>query len=265
VRAAGGRRHHHSDHRPGRAAACPRCNVQRHGSLQLGDELLARGGRPVRPPPLHPLSITPALPRWQGHCSRAAWPWVPSHLPLPGSRDVGRGFRSRRAEQMTSRACSRSLGMSWWSGRWPAGDCRSSGVPGRSGSRYARRPDAAGGIDSDRQNRHLAGPARSSAQQHQDNSQRRQHAGNERRNRPRRTVSGATADGALIGGVQGSAAWPAGLHRCFANRPAGWCPARRLRFGAGRRGSLGQDLLMAIFFAGSRVGSGMRISRTPSL
>ena len=38
-----------------------------------------------------------------------------------------------------------------------------------------------------------------------------------------------------------------------------------LRSCAGRRGSIGQDLPMAIFLAGSRVGSGMRTSRTPSL
>ena len=77
VRAAGGRRHHHGDHRPCRAAACPRGYVQRYGSLQLGDELLARGGRPVRPPPLHTLTISPAWTGCQGHCSRAVWPWVP--------------------------------------------------------------------------------------------------------------------------------------------------------------------------------------------
>jgi len=76
VRAAGSRRHHHGHHRPCRAAASPRGNVQRYGSLQLGNELLARGGRPVRPPPLHALTIAPARTGHQGHCSRPAWPWV---------------------------------------------------------------------------------------------------------------------------------------------------------------------------------------------
>ena len=89
VRAAGSRRHHHGDHRPGRAAASPRGNVQRYGSLQLGDELLARGGRPVRPPPLHTLTIAPAWTGNQGHCSRPVWPWVLLRQCLPGSRDVG--------------------------------------------------------------------------------------------------------------------------------------------------------------------------------
>jgi len=37
-----------------------------------------------------------------------------------------------------------------------------------------------------------------------------------------------------------------------------------LRPGPGRRGSLGQELLMAIFLAGSGFGSGMRISSTPA-
>ncbi len=64
VRAAGSRRHYHGDHRPCRAATSPRTNVQRYGSLQLGDELLARGGRPARPPTLHMLTIAPA---WTGH------------------------------------------------------------------------------------------------------------------------------------------------------------------------------------------------------
>jgi hypothetical protein len=36
------------------------------------------------------------------------------------------------------------------------------------------------------------------------------------------------------------------------------------RFGAGRRSSLGQDLLMAIFVASSRLGAGIRIPRIPS-
>ena len=72
VRAAGGRRHHRCDHRPCRTAARPRGNVQRHGSLQVGDELLARDGRPVRPPPLHKFTFKPAQTRCQGRCSRAA-------------------------------------------------------------------------------------------------------------------------------------------------------------------------------------------------
>ena len=76
VRAAGGRRHHHCDYRPCRTAARPRGNVQRHGSLQVGDELLARGGRPVRPPSLHVFTVRPAWMRRQGRCSRAVRPWV---------------------------------------------------------------------------------------------------------------------------------------------------------------------------------------------
>ena len=76
VRMARSRWHHHSDHRPGRAAASPRGNVQRYGSLQLGKELLARGSRPARPPPLHRLTIAPAWTGHQGHCSCPVWPWV---------------------------------------------------------------------------------------------------------------------------------------------------------------------------------------------
>jgi len=76
VRAAGGRRHHHCDHRPCRTAARPRGNVQRHGSLQGDGELLARGGRPVRPPSLHVFTVRPAWMRRQGRCSRAVRPWV---------------------------------------------------------------------------------------------------------------------------------------------------------------------------------------------
>jgi len=83
VRSASGRRHHHGNHRPCRAAACPRSNVQRYGSLQLHNELLARGGRPVRPPPLHTLTIALAWMGRQGRCSRAAWSWVLSQLTLP--------------------------------------------------------------------------------------------------------------------------------------------------------------------------------------
>jgi hypothetical protein len=89
VRAAGGRRHQYGDHRPCRAAACPRSYVQRYSSLQLRSELLARGGRPVRPPPLHTLTITPAWTGRQGPCSCEAWSWVPPQLTLPGSRVVG--------------------------------------------------------------------------------------------------------------------------------------------------------------------------------
>ena len=89
LRAAGSRRHHHGDHRPCRAAARPRGNVQRYGSLQLRNELLARGGRPVRPPPLHTLTIAPAWTGRQGHCSCAAWSWVPAQVTLPGSRVDG--------------------------------------------------------------------------------------------------------------------------------------------------------------------------------
>ena len=76
VRPAGGGRHHHCDHRPCRTAARPRGNVQRHGSLQVGDELLARDGRPVRPPPLHIFTVKPARMRRQGRCSRVAGSWV---------------------------------------------------------------------------------------------------------------------------------------------------------------------------------------------
>jgi hypothetical protein len=45
----------------------------------------------------------------------------------------------------------------------------------------------------------------------------------------------------------------------------GWCLAAWLGFSAGLCGDLGQDLLMAIFFTCSCLGSGMRISSTPSL
>ena len=76
LRAARGRRHHHRDHWPCRTAAGPRGNVDRHGSLQVGGELLARDGRPVRPPLVHVFTIKPAWMRRQGRCSRAARPWV---------------------------------------------------------------------------------------------------------------------------------------------------------------------------------------------
>ncbi len=89
VRAAGGRRHHHGDHRPCRAAARPRGYVQRYGSLQLGDELLARGGRPVRPPPRHTLDDLTGVDGASGPLFPRGTAMGPAHLPLPGSPDVG--------------------------------------------------------------------------------------------------------------------------------------------------------------------------------
>jgi len=108
VRAAGGRRHHYCDRRPCRTAARPRGNIQRHGPLQVGYELVARGGRPVRPPSLHILTIIPAWMRQQGRCSLAAWPWVL--------------LRARLAA---------------FSGRWPLGGI----TPGVHGERSSHRKD----------------------------------------------------------------------------------------------------------------------------
>ena len=88
LRAARGRRHHHRDHWPCRTAAGPRGNVDRHGSLQVGGELLARDGRPVRPPLVHVFTIKPAWMRRQGRCSRAARPWVLLGCGRLHSRDV---------------------------------------------------------------------------------------------------------------------------------------------------------------------------------
>jgi len=89
VRAAGGRRYHHRDHRPCRTAARPHGNVDRHDSLQIGDELLACDGRPVRPPPLHVFtSNRPGC----GARVRSLFPRGTAMGPLPGAvgRTLGR-------------------------------------------------------------------------------------------------------------------------------------------------------------------------------
>lgn len=115
VRPAGGRRHHRCDHRPCRTAARPRGNVQRHGSLQVGDELLARDGRPVRPPPLHIFTVKPARMRRQGRCSRAAGSWV-LWRHVPASTRVARPTSplASVAGSPSPRASIRSLGGYGW-------------------------------------------------------------------------------------------------------------------------------------------------------
>jgi len=82
----------------------------------------------------------------------------------------------------------------------------------------------------------------------------------------RRIGSGATAAVAAVGGVHHDTHLLNGLARVLLLLGApGRHLAAWLRFSAGQRGGLGQDLLMAIFLASSCLGSGMRISRTPSL
>ncbi len=153
ARPTGGRRHHHCDHRPCRTATRPRGNVQRHGSLQVGDELLARDGRPVRPPPLHIIYGQTG----PDAASGSLFPRGRVIGPLPGATGhtlgtfvPGRITPGVHGERTVPKITIRGSRMTVAARRRPSVDRR--GVPG------LRRQAVSGGPPGNRQRRRCRGP-----------------------------------------------------------------------------------------------------------